>query len=82
MTETVHVRSDHILMTLEWTQNDLTSSFHITVVPPLPQVNFSTSTQAQIRVPYNVVYNVSILVSSCGQYHVTAFYKEVFYGRL
>ena len=79
LTETVTVRSDidHVLMTLEWTQNDLTYSFHITVAPPLPQVNFSTtSIQAQIRVPYNVAYNVSILVPSCGQYNVTAFSSE------
>ena len=76
------VKSDHILMTLEWTQNDLTYSFHITVVPPTPQVNYSTSTQVQIKVPYNVAYNMSILVSSCGQYNVTAFFKVVFYGEL
>ena len=69
------VKSDHILMTLEWTRNDLTYSFHITVVPPTPQANYSTSTQAQIKVPYNVAYNVSILVSSCGQYNVTAFFN-------
>ena len=69
-------------MMLEWIQNDVTYSFHIIVVPPLPQVNFSASTQAQIKVPYNVAYNVSLLVSSCGQYNVTAFVKEVFYGEL
>ena len=76
------VKSDHILMTLEWTRNDLTYSFHIMVIPPTPRVNYSTSTQAQIKVSYNVGYNVSILVSSCGQYNVTAFFKVVFYGEL
>ena len=78
---TEHIKNDHVLMTLEWTQTDPTYSFHITVVLPLP-VSFSTSTQVQIRASYNTAYNVSILVSSCGQYTVTAFFKEVFYGEL
>ena len=50
-------------------------SFHITVIPPTPQVDYSTSTQVQIKVPYYIAYNVSLLVSSCGQYNVTAFFN-------
>ena len=72
------VKSDHILMTLEWTRNDLTYSLHIKVVSPAPQVNYSASTQAQII----IAYNVSLLVSSCGQYNMTTFFKVVFYGEL
>ena len=73
------IRSDYVLMTLLWT--DPTYSYHVTVVPHLP-VSYSTSTEAQIRASYNTTYNVSISVSSCGQYTVTAFFKEVFYGEL
>ena len=70
-------------MILEWTltDHDPTYSYHITVAPYLP-VGLSTSTQAQISVPYNTVYNISIMVLSCGQYTKTAFFKQVFYGEL
>ena len=70
------IRSDYVIMTLEWTQTDPTYSYHITVVPH-PPVSYSTSIEAQIRASYNTAYNVTISLSSCGQYTVTAFFKEV-----
>ena len=76
-----YFEKDGVSITLEWTKMDSTYSYHIAVVPDL-SLNFSTSTRAQIKVPYNSPHNVSVEVSSCRQYNATVFHREVFYCEL
>ena len=79
-----YFENDGVSITLEWTQADLTDltySYHVVVVPSLP-LNSYTSTSIQIKFPYNSPHNVSIVVSSCGQYNTAIFFKEVLYCEL
>ena len=65
--------NDYIIVTLQWTNE---SFYNITVGPYLPFM-FLESTSVQLRVPYNTLYNVSILrIDPCGQ--KSSF--EVYYG--
>ena len=81
MTEEYDNKNDGVTITLEWEQINPTYSYHVAVVPNLP-LNFSTSTHVRVRVPYNTLHNVSIIVSSCGKYNATVFFKELSYCEL
>ena len=68
---------DGVTVTLEWTQEN---SYNFSVFPSLPII-FSGDANVQLKVPYNTVYNISLLVippNPCGQNDT---FFEVYYGR-
>ena len=70
-----------VTVTLEW--DDLSPralySINITVMPAETQVNISSNT-AHLTVAYNVMYNVSVMVSHlCGRNNVAIFSEEYYY---
>ena len=69
-----------VTMTLEWDELNPLYSVNVTVIPET-QVNISRST-AQLTVTYNVMYNVSIIISHlCGQNNVMVSSEEYYYPR-
>ena len=73
----IEFETDGVTITLEWVE---LYSVNVTVVPAT-QVNISRST-AQLTVTYDVMYNVSIMISHlCGQNNVTVLSKEYYYPR-
>ena len=74
----VEFETDGVTITLEWDELNPLYSVNVTVLPEA-QVNISGST-AQLTVNYNVIYNVSIMVSHlCGQNNVTVLSEEYYY---
>ena len=66
---------DEVTLTLQWANE---SSYNITVSPYL-SFKSSGSTSVQLRVPYNTLYNVSVLsIDPCRQNSVF----EIYYGEL
>jgi hypothetical protein len=78
LTEQYQFDKNGVILTLEWNKTDSTYSYQVAVVPNLP-LNFSTSSRVHVKVPYNSLHNVSVMVSSCGQHNTTIFFKEVSY---
>ena len=73
----VEFETDGVTITLEWDELNPLYSVYVTVVPAT-RVNISGST-AKLIVTYNVMYNVSIMISHlCGQNNVTVL-SEVYY---
>ena len=67
--------TDDVTLTLSWANE---SSYNVRVIPYLPFV-FLESASIQVRVPYNTLYNVSVLsIDLCGQNSVF----EIYYGEL
>jgi hypothetical protein len=76
----IEFETDGVTVTLEWDKLNPLYSVNVTVTPET-QVNISGST-AQLTVAYNVMYNVSIMISYlCGQNNVTVFSKEYYHPR-
>ena len=65
---------------LEWTQENSLYSYYITVTPDMRLwINGSANANLELRVPYNTLYNVSIVATPpCGQDTVTRS-TELFY---
>ena len=73
----VEFETDHVTITLEWNELNPLFSVNVTVIPET-QVNISGGT-VQLTVNYNVMYNVSIMISHlCGQ---TVLSEEYYYPR-
>ena len=69
-----------VRITLEWNELNPLYSVNFTVVPET-RVNISGST-AQLTVNYNVMYNVSVMISHlCGQNNVMVLSKKYYYPR-
>ena len=67
-----------VSITLEWDELNPLYSVNITVMPET-QVNISSNT-AHLTVAYNMMYNVSVMVSHpCGQTNVIIFSEEYYY---
>ena len=67
--------TDDVMLTLSWANE---SSYNVSVIPYLPFV-FLESASIQIRVPYNTLFNVSVIsIDPCGQNSVF----EIYYGEL
>ena len=73
----VEFETDHITITLEWNELNPLFSVNITVIPET-QVNISGST-AQLTVNYNVMYNVSVMISHFCEQNMTVFDEEYYY---
>ena len=70
-----------VSITLEWGDLNPLYSVNITVMPET-QVNISSNT-AHLTMAYNVMYNVSVVVSHpCGQNNVTNFSEEYYYPHI
>ena len=71
--------NDGVTVFLEWDELNPMYSVYVTIIPETQQVNFSSST-VQLTVAYNMMYNVSVIISRhpCGHNSVTIF-SEVFY---
>ena len=69
-------------VTLELTELNSLYLYHVSALPQLTSHMFIGSTIVQVKVSYNVHYNMSILAASpCGKNNITTFI-EVFYGEL
>ena len=67
-----------VTVTLKWDELNPLYAVNITVMPET-QVNISSNT-AHLTVAYNVMYNVSIMVSHpCEQNNVAVFSEEYYY---
>ena len=64
-THVIRYEADSVLVMLEWAPVDAVS-YNITTIP-LVVVSFNASTIIQLTLHYNTQYNISILVSLCGQ---------------
>jgi hypothetical protein len=71
---------EDVTVILEWDAYELNPLHSVNVsVTPETQVNISSST-ARLTVAYNIMYNVSIMVSHlCEQNSVTVFTKMYYY---
>ena len=79
-----HVGKEDITVMLKLTEINSLYSYHINAIPQLLSLKFvdDSQTMVQVKVSYNVHYNVSILAASpCGKNNVTKF-TEVYYGEL
>ena len=66
-----------VTITLEWDKLNPLYSVNITVMPET-QVNISSNT-AHLTVAYNLMYNVSVMVSHpCGQNNVAVFSEKYY----
>jgi hypothetical protein len=75
--QAVEFEIDDVTVILEWDELNPLHSVTISVTPEA-QVNISSST-ARLIMAYNVMYNVSVMVTNlCGQNSVTIF-TEVYY---
>ena len=78
--EQLEFEKDGVTIILEWDEVNPLYSVDVSVIPEL-QVNISGST-AQLKVTYNTMYNVSVIVSPpCGQSSVVVFNKVYYYPR-
>ena len=76
----VEFETDGVTITLEWDELNPLYSVNVTVIPII-RVNISGST-AQLTVNYNVMYNVSVMISHlCGQNNVMVLSKKYYYPR-
>ena len=71
--------TENITVTLKWVQ-EAGVSYNISI---FPQVNHESidSTVVQLRITYNVMYNVSIMRTLCGR-HTTTRLSKLNYGEL
>jgi hypothetical protein len=75
--QAAELETDGVTVILEWDELNPLYSVNISVTPEA-QVNISSST-ARLTMAYNMMYNVSIMISHlCGQNSVTVF-TEVYY---
>ena len=60
-------KNENITITLEWTQvNNSLVPYHVSIIPQTV-ISYNGGTQAQVTIPYNILYNVSIsAVIPCG----------------
>ena len=66
---------DGIIVTLEWSHENSGTlySYYVTVVPSV-EIVFIGRVKIQLKVSYDVLYNVSVVASSlCGQRNATTF---------
>ena len=61
--------SDGVMVTLEWAPTNSVYSYQVTVVPsPLGVLSSDSETfRVQLKVSYDVLYNVSVVSSLCDQ---------------
>ena len=61
-------QNKNITVTLEWIQvNNSLVSYHVSIIPQTAALSYNGDTQAQVTIPYNTLYNVSIsTVIPCG----------------
>jgi hypothetical protein len=72
--------SEGVTVTLLLTGLDPLYSYHVSAIPQLISQTFIESAMVQVKVSYNIHYNVSILAASpCGKNNLTNF-TEVFFG--
>ena len=64
-THVIRNEADNVLVMLDWAPVDGVS-YNVTTCPSVPVV-FNENTIIQLMLHYNTQYNVSILVSLCGQ---------------
>ena len=75
--------NDGVTVILEWDKLNPMYSVNVTIIPETQLVNISRST-VQLTVAYNVMYNVSVIISRhpCGQNGVTIFSEVFYYPRI
>ena len=76
----IEFENDGVTAILEWDELNPIYSVNVTVIPET-QVNVTRST-ASLTVTYNVMYNVSVIISHpCGQNDVIIFSEVYYYPR-
>ena len=69
--------TENVTVTLKWAQEP--GVLYIVSVVPQVDVEFIDSTVVQLRVAYNIIYNVSIVITLCGR-HTTTIFNKLSYG--
>ena len=75
---TSNLSSDSVTVNLDWTEEDGVS-YNVSVTPPL-MIRQVCSTCFELTVPYNIVYNVSVLSTLCGR-NTAATVVELIYSK-
>ena len=74
---------DGVAIGLHWTQEshgNLLASYNISTVPTIgAEVTMISNTKANLTVPYNTPYNVSVVADLCGSQAITKI--EIHYGK-
>ena len=78
MNITSNLSSDSVTVNLDWTEEDEVS-YNVSVTPAPLMIRQVCSTCVELTVPYNIVYNVSVLSTLCGR-NTTATVVELIYG--
>ena len=78
------LRQDDIIVSLLWTQeyyDYFPLSYNVSILPTTnAMLLMIDSTRANVTLPYNTVYSVSVVADLCGQ-SSTAMLIEVYYGK-
>ena len=76
--QAAELEKEDVTVTLEWDELNYLNSVNVSIIPET-HVNISSST-ARLIMAYNIMYNVSIMVSHlCEQSSVTVFTKMYYY---
>ena len=75
---TSNLSSDSVTVNLDWTEEDGVS-YNVSVTPPL-MIRQVCSNCVELTVPYNIVYNVSVLSTLCGR-NTAATVVELIYSK-
>ena len=74
------LKSDHIVLTLEWiSENGMSAFSELNVVPQAEIISLGPSSR-QLVISYNTSYNASAVASLCGQQSLHSI--ELHYGEL
>ena len=78
------LKSDKITISLQWTtqtHDNFSLSYGIIVLPMAnAKVTMINNNSANVTLPYNAIYNVSVVADFCGRSNATMHF-EVYYGK-
>ena len=76
------LESDGVQVTLKWTQENLTVSFYsysVSVNPQVPSLEFPEQTKVQLKVLYDIFYNVSFQAVPFCKQGITIAFVQLYY---
>ena len=76
------LESDGIRVTLKWTQENVTVSFYsysVSVSPQVPSLEFPEQTKVQLKVLYDIFYNVSFQAVPFCKQGITIAFVQLYY---
>ena len=76
------LESDGVRVTLEWTRENVTMSFYscsISVSPQVPSLEFPGQTKVELKVLYDIFYNVSFQAVPFCKQGITIAFVQLYY---